>query len=306
MERGIMLSVDNVDVLVSVAKALASDVRVDIIKLLGSYNLNVNEIAERLNIPASTAALNVRILEEAGLITTELQPGVRGSMKLCHKLVDAIGISLKSEVLEEERTEIISMPIGNFVDYKVLPTCGIVSERGPIDEEDEPRCFYNPARTQAKLLWLGKGYLEYRFPNTVLKTHEAKKIEISAEICSEDHEYNLDFPSDITMWVNGIDAGTWTCPSDFGGRRGKFNPSWWPDKNTQFGVLKKWVLTEHGTYIDDIKVSDICINDYKLSEAEYIAVKIGIKDDAVHQGGLNLFGDCFGDHPQNILLKILY
>lgn len=306
MERGIMLSIDNPDTLVNVTKALASEVRVEIIRLLGSHQLNVNEIAERLNIPASTAAMNVRVLEEAGLITSELQPGIRGSMKVCYKQVDAIGISLKSEAVEEERAEVINMPIGNFVDYKVVPTCGIVSDKGPIDAEDEPRCFYNPARTQAKLIWLSKGYLEYRFPNTVLKSQTAKKIELSAELCSEDHEYNLEFPSDITVWVNGIDAGTWTCPSDFGGRRGKYNPSWWPDKNTQFGVLKKWSITDQGTYIDDKKVCDTVLESYHLGEAEYISIKIGIKEDSIHQGGLNLFGDSFGDYPQNIMLKIIY
>lgn len=29
--------------------------------------------------PVSTTALNIKILEEAGLVMTELQPGIRGS-----------------------------------------------------------------------------------------------------------------------------------------------------------------------------------------------------------------------------------
>ena len=43
----------------------------------------VNEIAEFLNIPASSMTLHVQVLEEAELIHTELKPGIRGSMKLC-------------------------------------------------------------------------------------------------------------------------------------------------------------------------------------------------------------------------------
>lgn len=61
------------------------------------------------------------------------------------------------------------MPIGNYVDYHVEPTCGIVSGDGHIDMEDEPAVFYNPRRVEAKLLWFGNGYLEYRFSNASLK-----------------------------------------------------------------------------------------------------------------------------------------
>ena len=42
------------------------------------------------------------------------------------------------------------MPVGNFVDHDVKPCCGIVSDKEFIDEEDEPRGFYNPNRTQAQ------------------------------------------------------------------------------------------------------------------------------------------------------------
>lgn len=304
MNKKIDLSLDNEDQLSLIGKALSSEVRIALLKLLCQYELNVNEIAERLQIPASSAAMNVKVLEEAGLIETHLMPGVRGSMKVCHKTVDQIDILLLSNDIGTENSEIIRMPIGNYVDYKVEPTCGIVSEKGPIDEEDEPRCFYSPERGSAKLIWFSNGYLEYRFPNTILKTKQEKSLEISMELCSEDHEYNMDCPSDITLWVNEMEAGTWTCPSDFGGRRGKLNPSWWPDKNTQYGKLKTWRITEEGSFLDGVKCSEACIQDYHLGENDYIAVKIGTKEDAVNQGGVNLFGDCFGDHAQNIILKI--
>ena len=59
-----------------------------------------------------------------------------------------------------------------------------------IDMEDEPAVFYNPRRVEAKLLWFGNGYLEYRFSNASLKKNTLRKLEISAEVCAEDHEYN--------------------------------------------------------------------------------------------------------------------
>jgi predicted transcriptional regulator len=293
--------------LVVIARALASEVRIDILKLLCKESLKVNEIAERLVIPASTAALNVKVLEEAGFIHCDLQPGIRGSMKVCYKQVEELKILLNlDESNKKSGTEIISMPIGNFVDYKVDPTCGIVNEKGHIDDEDEPRCFYNPLRTSAKLIWFGAGYVEYRFSNAAIQDHHVKRAELSVELCSEVADYDLDCKSDITVWINGMDAGTWCSPSDFGGRRGKLNPDWWPDKNTQYGNLKTWSLTDTGTYIDKQLVNHNTILDYLLADNPYISVRIGIKDDAKHIGGVNIFGDSFGDYPQNIVLKLEY
>jgi predicted transcriptional regulator len=289
------------------ARALASEVRVDILKLLCNETLKVNEIAERLNIPASTAALNVKVLEEAGLIHCDLQPGIRGSMKVCYKLVEELTIILDfDEGRNKNGIEEISMPIGNYVDYKVKPTCGIVNEKGHIDEEDEPRCFYNPSRTTAKLIWFKEGYVEYRFPNAAIKSRRVKNAELSVELCSEAADYDLNCKSDITVWINGVEAGTWTSPSDFGGRRGKLNPDWWPDKNTQYGNLKTWELTAQGTFLDKQLVSENSVYDYCLADNPYISVRIGLKEDAENKGGVNIFGDSFGDYPQNIVLKLEY
>ncbi|WP_181899234.1 ArsR/SmtB family transcription factor [Lachnotalea glycerini] len=300
------LDLDHSD-LVLTARALASEVRIDILKLLCKESLKVNEIAERLDIPASTAALNVKVLEEAGLIRCDLQPGIRGSMKVCYKQTEELNITLNhDENRSKNGIEVISMPIGNYVDYKVTPTCGIVNEKSHIDDEDEPRCFYNPARITAKLLWFGAGYVEYRFPNAVIQKRRVKSAELSMELCSEAPDYDLNCKSDITVWINGIDAGTWCSPSDFGGRRGKLNPDWWPDKNTQYGILKTWRLTDKGTFIDKEKVNENVMKDYSLADYPYISIRIGIKEDAQNIGGVNIFGDCFGDYPQNIVLKLEY
>ena len=299
------LDFDKKKELCSLGKALSSEVRIEILKLLEQQSLNVNEIAEKLEIPASSAAMNVRVLEEAGLIRTELRPGVRVSMKICSKQCGEVKILLK-ETGTDAQVEVISMPVGNYVDYEVSPTCGMVNDTDYIDGEDEPRCFYNPLRTTAQLIWFGAGYVEYRFSNAGVQKKELKMAELSVELCSETADYDLDCPSDITLWLNGIDAGTYNCPSDFGGRRGKLNPDWWEDKNTQFGVLKTWRIDETGTYLDDVKVSDCSIEEYRMTETPYISVRIGIKKEAEHIGGVNIFGSHYGDHPQDILLKLHY
>lgn len=306
MIQTIKMNLDDTEHLATVSKALSVETRIEILKILRQHELNINEIADALSIPASSAAAHVKVLEEAGLIKTSLQPGIRGSMKVCKIVLDHIYVEVNTAQTNLQNTEIIRMPIGSYVDYKVSPTCGLVGAKGPIGEEDEPRSFYNPERFAAKLLWFGKGYVEYRFPNHFLKGKQEKQVELSAELCSEDHEYNLEHPSDITVWINDIEAGTWTCPSDFGGRRGILNPDWWPDKNTQYGVLKTWIINESGCYMNEEKLSDKVISDFRLYEKEFISVRFGVKENAKHVGGINIFGDCFGDYNQNIVMKIMY
>lgn len=291
--------------LMALGKALSSEIRLKILGLLQEGHLCVNEIAEFLNIPASSAALHVRVLEEAELIRTELKPGIRGSMKLCIRQETSVVLDLQKKS-KEQREEVISMPVGNYVDYKITPTCGMVNEEEYIDGEDEPRCFYDPRRTTAKLVWFSSGYLEYRFPNAGMQKEPVKSLDFSAELCSETADYNLDCPSDITLWINGIEAGTWTCPSDFGGRRGKLNPDWWEDKNSQYGNLKNWHIDETGTYLDGLQVSGRGIEAYALAEGPYVSVRIGIKEDAEHVGGVNIFGNCFGDYPQDLVMRLKY
>lgn len=306
MINTIKMNLDDTVHLANIAKALSSETRLEILQQLRLQSLNVNEIAEILNIPASSSAAHVKILEEAGLIYTKLQPGIRGSMKVCHIVLDHIYVELNTakKQLQDEIT--IKMPIGSYVDYKIIPTCGVVSSKGPIGSEDDPRCYYLPERAFAQLIWLGDGYIEYRFPTNQIQGKQLLRVEISAELCSEDHEYNMEYPSDITLWMDGLEVGTWNCPSDFGGRRGKLNPAWWPDKNTQYGLLKTWKVTEEGCYLDEVKSGDHRLSQFHLEQKEYITVRIGIKEDALHKGGLNLFGEGFGDYAQNVVMKIVF
>lgn len=306
MIQTIKMNLDDTKHLTTVAKAFAVGIRIDILKYLRHKDMNINEIAETLSIPASSAAAHVKILEKAGVIKTTLQPGIRGSMKMCHIVLDHIYLDVNTSNNIGQNTEVIHMPIGSYVDYKVVPTCGLAGTKGPIGEEDEPRSFYSPERFATKLLWFQKGYVEYRFPNHSLKNRKEKQLEISAELCSEDHEYNMEWPSDITVWINDIEAGTFICPSDFGGRRGILNPDWWPDKNTQYGMLKTWIINENGTFIDGDRINKRSIGEYNLYEKEYISVKIGIKEDAKNSGGINIFGDSFGDYNQNIIMKLTF
>ncbi|WEG12831.1 helix-turn-helix domain-containing protein [Pullulanibacillus sp. KACC 23026] len=298
----------NLDDFIEIAKALSTDIRVNIFKQLIKGSMNVNEISEMFEIPPSTAAVNIKKLEEAKLIKTELIPGTRGTQKVCAAVYSRIIVEME-EGLESKNNEnfvLTPMPIGHFFDSKVAPTCGLLNEEGIIGEFDDPGSFFDPNRVSAKLIWFCKGFVEYRFPKQAPHGTTITNLEFTMEICSEAPLHNLNWPSDITMWINGVEIGTWTSPGDFGGERGVLTPSWWGTENSQFGLLKTWRVNNEGTFIDGRKISNCQLKDLNLLSQSYISMRIGLKEDALNNGGINLFGKGFGNYDTDIVMRLDY
>jgi predicted transcriptional regulator len=289
-----------------VLKALASEPRLRMLELLSSRVYNVSEIAEVLAIPLSTATLHINALEEAGLVKSELQPAMRGRQKVCARTHDIILIELARGSTAVEQTIDFSMPVGAYVDCQVRPTCGLAGADSIIGLVDDQASFYEPDRLQAQLLWFQQGYVEYRFPNRLPPEAEADSLHLSLEICSEAPLHHENWPSDITVWLNQIEIGTWTSPADFGDVRGFLNPSWWESWNSQYGLLKVWQVNQEGSFVDGLKVSEVSIGQLQIAQRPYITMRIGVKADARRQGGLNIFGRGFGNYPQDIVMRLRY
>ena len=290
----------------TILKALASTTRLKILELLSSQVLNISEIGEALELPASTATLHVNILEQAGLINTELRPATRGLQKVCARAYDVMVIALARGDSTHERSVEVSMPIGAFVDCQVTPTCGLASSSGIIGLFDDPTSFFEPERINAQLLWFHHGYVEYRFPNRLPPRAVIESVSISLEVCSEAPLHHDDWPSDITMWLNDVEIGSWTSPSDFGGHQGLLTPDWWEGWNSQYGLLKIWMVTEAGTFIDGRRVSDVTLKDVHVAGDTSFLVRIGVKPDAQHVGGINIFGRQFGNYAQDVVVRLRY
>lgn len=300
------LSISKPDRLYRLAHALASPVRIRIMQALGSRSMNVGELSETLDIPMSTTALAVKTLEEAGIITTETQPGARGAMKLCSRRLDTLSILLSPEE-EESNVLVQSIPLGGYSQAEgIMPTCGLASQKMVIGEMDVPAMFYSPERFQAQLLWFRQGALEYRFTFPHMDQMEIDWLEMSFEACSEAPMYRDPWKSDIAVSINGRRLGVWTCPCDCGGRHGKLTPGWWPALSTQFGFLKTWRISREGTALDGMRLSGVSIADLHLGQEPYIRASIEVPADAQNVGGINLFGENFGDYPQAILVRAGY
>lgn len=290
-----------------IAHALSSDLRIQIIQLLGSSSKSVNELAAQLQMPMSTISTNLAVLERAGLIRGEAQAGAHGTLKLCSRVTDAITLSLLTPKERSHQVGVISMPIGGYSSVEsILPTCGLAGREGYIGIEDNPQAFYLPGRLDAQLIWIGQGYLEYRFPAMPIKQVALESVELSFEVCSEAVNYRLEWPSDISLWINGVRIGSWLSPGDFGGRRGVLNPDWWTDGCTQYGHLLTWRIDAEGSFADAMRVSGVKLEQLQLAANDFFTVRIGVDPQARHVGGMNLFGQGFGDYRQDIVFKYTY
>lgn len=289
------------------AKALASKERLEILRLLENKPMTISEIALIMNLPKSSVAMHTFLLQEAQLIFIDYKPSIKGQIKLCSRSANNVKISFENTSNVEQVNEFVfEMPIGNYFDFKIKSPCGLAGINDAIGSYDEVSTFCLPERYNAELLWFQSGYVSYKFPNTDIK-NKYKSISFSFEFCSETVYSRNDWPSDITIWINHIEILTYTSPGDFGGRRGKYTPKYWFINSTQFGILKTFSVDQHGCYVDNVLINNkITLSDLKLNDNPFITLSIGVKDDAIHKGGINIFGKNFGDFHQAIVMKINY
>jgi predicted transcriptional regulator len=289
-----------------ILKALGNETRIAILRYLGDRVVPVNRIARDMGLPASTATMHITVLDRAGLLHTEMRPASRGLQKVCARTYDELVIDLPRAPHAMRNAIELSMPVGGYSTFDVQPTCGLAGRDGLIGYLDDPNSLYEPDRVHAQLLWFRAGYVEYRFPNRVPRGARVLAVQLTAEVCSEAPLHDETWASDISVWMNGVHLGAWTCPSDFGGRRGRLTPSWWEEKDSQFGVLKRWRVTESGASIDGFRLSDVGVEALGLNGGEPIAIRLGVASDATFIGGINVFGREFGNYPQDIGLRLEY
>ena len=286
-------------------EAISSNVRIAIIHLLSEKSMNIRELAEALGLSSAIMTMHVKKLEKADIIRSEMTPGKGGAaQKVCSLHMDGLEILFpRKDVVprESRRTEV---SIGHYTDLNIVPTCGICTTESIIGIFDDPRYFLDPDRVNAKILWFTQGYIEYKIPNFLMSSEEPEELEISMEISSEAPFTNINWPSDITFFFNGINLGSWTSPGDFGGK-GKLNPSWWFDDINQYGLLKRLIIKKEGTYMDGLKLSNVSLNDIDIRNNHW-TFRIAVLEDAEHIGGVTLFGSGFGNYNQDLVFKLYY
>lgn len=287
-------------------QSLSSKTRIHILEILSEGSKNIGELAKILEVSSTIMTRHITQLENAGLVICENVPGVRGIQRKCSLAVDEITIQFSSK--DNNKTnpikEIVSIPIGHFIDYDIMPTCGIASTSKVIGQFDDHRYFSSPEKVNASILWFGSGYVEYHLPTYLFQYKDITCLEITLEICSEAPGFQENYPSDIHFYLNNEHLGMWTSPGDFGLSKGKYTPDWWGRK-TQYGLFKSITLTDQGTFIDGIKTSDITLETVLSKESvKPIPFRIEAPIDANYPGGITLFGKGFGNYDKDIEVMV--
>ena len=286
-------------------KALSSDIRIQILELLATnQSLNLNEIANRLNLSNGAITMHIKKLEDSGLIEINTTGGKHGVQKICYLNKDKLIVDLRSSDADNMyETEI---RVGHYSNYHALPTCGLATKDSIIGDFDDPRYFADPQRIDSEIIWLSEGFLEYRIPNYLKSNQSFREIQFSMELSSEAPGYCNNYPSDIYFYVNGVEIGSWTSPGDFGEIRGTFNPEWWPPQLNQYGMLKLIRINKDGSYIDGCRISDVSLDQIQLDYKSDITFRIAVTDKSVNKRGLTIFGKHFGNYSQDLLARVLY
>lgn len=287
-------------------EALASNVRIKIIELLGQEPMIMKDLAAALGLSNSIITMHVKKLEKADLVRTEMIPGKGASQKLCTLVADRIELVFPSKGLIPRNFHISNISIGHYTDFDVKPTCGLASKYKIIGGGfDDPRYFLDPERVEAKILWFSKGFISYKIPNYLKPEEEPEELELTMELASEAPLSNEHWPSDISFSFNGFPIGKWTSPGDFGGTRGKYTPEWWNIEMNQYGLLVHIRINGDGTFIEGTKVSDYTIDDVDINKLQW-DLKLEVKEDAKNIGGLTIYGAGFGNYYQDIVSKLTY
>lgn len=286
--------------------ALASQVRLGILdELLKKGELNLAYFAKKFNVSNGAITAHAKKLYEAGLIEISTSSGTRGTQKICSLATDKIIIDFKNQLATGDRVESAEIGVGSYVDYEVMPTCGLATRERVIGRFDDPACFSYPERTEAGILWIGSGYVEYLIPNFITEDMKLSEIQISAEIASEAPGYAAFYPSDVYFSINGETVGYYTSKGEYNDRAGNSAPSWWFGNLGQYGKKVSLSVNDEGSFIGGIKVSEKTLKDYKIEMGKQIRFRIFVPETAERKGGFTLFGKNFGDYNEGIVCNFI-
>ncbi|QUI21191.1 ArsR family transcriptional regulator [Vallitalea pronyensis] len=287
-------------------QCFSSETKLKIVELLAIQPRNIGELASMLSVSSTIITRHINALEDAHVIKSELSPGKRGLQKKCSLAVNEISLLFDSKEKASMPTSSIAIPVGQFTNYQVAPTCGMASPEQLIGMVDDPRYFSDPNHVHAHLLWFAQGFVEYTIPGYIFSHNSpVTSLMISLELCSEFPGYKADYPSDIYFYLDDVSLGFWTSPGDFGGKKGIYTPDWWT-RGTEYGLLKTICINQTGTYVDGTKMSDVTLDALPISANHNLTLRIAVPEDANHVGGITLFGKGFGNYNQDIMVEVTY
>lgn len=287
-------------------QCFSSESKLYIIELLRESPKNIRALATQLGVSSTIITRHINALEKAGLVESTLLPAKRGQQKICSLALDTVSLDFSPLGVQEPNAIELHIPVGQFSGFKVKPTCGLASTTQYIGMVDDPRYFSSPEAANAGIVWFESGHIDYTLPSYLFDHIETiSAITISLEICSEYPKFKNDHPSDIVFSMNDQVLGLWTSPGSFGGKKGLYTPKWF-ECGTEYGLLKHLKITPEGTYVDGQKISTVTLKDLTLNHQTNQVLRIASPEDVAHPGGVTIFGKGYGNHNQDIHIRVAH
>ena len=292
--------------LASFGKAISSELRIQIVLYVAKHpGIGLMELSQKFGVSRAAITQNIKILSAAGLIELGESGEESSARKGCFLTEDGFLLNFRPQLLTQKiyATEI---PIGQYSDFAITPTCGIATPEELIGKVDDPAYFDDPRRSQAGILWFSTGFVEYRLPNYLQPGQELSELQLSFEVSSEAPGVAENWPSDLIFSLNGEEIGSWTSPGDYGDVWGRYTPDWWDPNWNQYGLLKLLTINGAGTYMDGRMISPKSIKALSLTNESELRFRIAAPAEAQNAGGCTLFGRGFGNYNQGLKFKIIY
>ena len=109
------------------AKALSSKLRVSILQYLAAYpGTGLMDLATVFGVSRAAITQNIKALTDAGLVEFGQSSGKGGARKACYLKEQQFLLNL-GRPFARQKIYATEMPIGQYIDHEIMPTCGIAT-----------------------------------------------------------------------------------------------------------------------------------------------------------------------------------
>ena len=294
---------------IEVVRGLASPIRLRVLKLLNIQGpMNVNAISEALGLPQSTIATNIQVLElgpdphadrqgHEGP-SEDLLRGLRGDR---HQLrPHAEGDDRQSD----HRGGDAARPLHELQRQRALrPVLDRGDHRPPRRAGPLPRSRADEGGADLVRARLCRVQVPQQRQDPAIPRSSVSR---SPSSCSSEVPGTAsDWPSDITVWVNDVRIGTWTSPGDFGDKRGALTPALVEARGLAVRQAQDLVRVSSAaptSTAPGCRGSRSPISTWPSTTRS--ASGSACEENTRHPGGINIFGRGFGNHDQDIVLRL--
>ncbi|NLD51853.1 MAG: helix-turn-helix domain-containing protein [Clostridiales bacterium] len=285
-------------------KALGSQTRIDILELLiRSGPMRMTNIAAEMDITGGALTSHIKALNDAGIIAIEERSGKHGIQKICHIVDDRILIDYPAAA-DRGLSHRLTVALGDYARCEATAPCGLATAEHALEPQNDPAVFDHEFRSQAGLLWLAEGTLEYCLPNPLKTEDDPTELQLILELAAGTPSAPAMTAGSVLLSINDKEIGNVELPL-LKGKLGNNTKAvnWRKGSGLQRGASKIVRIDKGASYQDGHVLSGVKLSDLKLAGDEEIRIKLQVSADGP---GMLMFGQEYGQREEGLSLMLRY